>query len=198
MEIVITRVWRLMTQRRIVRQVWMCDSLLSFYCTKLYELWCLFDLEYSVFWLLRQKLLYGEKFSCSCEDGKKPERMPRKLARKHSCRQLGFWLILQILLSGEFFSNDCEDWNKPERTRLQPRLKCLVMLHFFWIISQMLYMENSSDNNEILQISQKMQLGMPLSSRRSLLSLDLSRRLGQKMPVTARSAACSWLLHVRC
>ena len=37
-----------------------------------------------------------------------------------------------------------------------------------------------------------------LSARRSLLSLDLSRKLVQKMPVTARSAACSWLLHVRC
>ena len=70
---------------------------------------CLFDSEYSVFWLFLQILLYGEKFSCSCEDRKKPERIPHKPAWKHSCRQLGFWLFLQISLSGEFFSKGCED-----------------------------------------------------------------------------------------
>ena len=134
MEIIRTRVWRLMTQRRIVSRLLIYDILFSFYRTKLYELWCLLDLECSVFWLLLQKLLYGEKFSCSCEDRKKPERMPRKPAWKHSCRQLGFWLILQILLSAEFFSTACEVWNQPERTRRQARLKCLAMLHFFWLI----------------------------------------------------------------
>ncbi|MGN0673145.1 MAG: hypothetical protein ACI4KJ_01745, partial [Anaerovoracaceae bacterium] len=44
---------------------------------------------------------------------------------------------------------------------------------------------------EFFKKARKPQLRLPLSSRRSLLSLDLSRRLGQKMPVTARSAACS-------
>ena len=136
MEIIRTRVWRLMTQRRIVSRLLIYDILFSFYRTKLYELWCLLDLECSVFWLLLQKLLYGEKFSCSCEDRKKPERMPRESARKHSWMVLGFWLIIQILLSAEFFSNDCEDWNQPERAVLQPRLKCLVVLHFFWLILQ--------------------------------------------------------------